>query len=211
MGSSVTALQPDGCSPSSSRTPPTPVRSRASPRSSPVHFIRVADHRRHGAAAGEQRNRPARRRHHDPAAAAGRGQESRQHRTAHRHHPARGRGRLLLRAISDGTARCWGSNGTGQLGDGTMTQRLLPVTVRNTAGTATAHRRHPDRHPWQPLVCADEPTRRPAAGATTPTGSSVTARRRNGCCRLSSRTPPAPARSPASPRSPPAPRTPARG
>jgi alpha-tubulin suppressor-like RCC1 family protein len=39
-------------------------------------------------------------------------------------------------AISDGTARCWGSNYWGQLGDGTAgTDRLLPVTVKNVAGT----------------------------------------------------------------------------
>jgi alpha-tubulin suppressor-like RCC1 family protein len=38
--------------------------------------------------------------------------------------------------LSDGTARCWGFNGNGQLGDGTMTQRLLAVAVKNSAGTA---------------------------------------------------------------------------
>jgi alpha-tubulin suppressor-like RCC1 family protein len=38
--------------------------------------------------------------------------------------------------IGDGTARCWGNNNNGVLGDGTQTQRLLPVTVKNPAGTA---------------------------------------------------------------------------
>lgn len=34
-------------------------------------------------------------------------------------------------AISDGTARCWGWNNGGLLGDGTETDRYLPVVVRN--------------------------------------------------------------------------------
>ena len=37
--------------------------------------------------------------------------------------------------ISDGSLRCWGLNGGGQLGDGTTTNRPTPVTV---AGIATA-------------------------------------------------------------------------
>ncbi len=38
-------------------------------------------------------------------------------------------------ALNDTTARCWGNNGAGQLGDGTQTQRLLPVVVKNETGT----------------------------------------------------------------------------
>jgi len=37
--------------------------------------------------------------------------------------------------ISDGTAVCWGGNGSGQLGDGTKNQRLTPVQVKNPAGS----------------------------------------------------------------------------
>src|SRR4029077_369881 len=37
--------------------------------------------------------------------------------------------------IRDGTAVCWGGNGSGQLGDGTKNQRLTPVQVKNPAGS----------------------------------------------------------------------------
>lgn len=38
--------------------------------------------------------------------------------------------------LSDGTARCWGYNGEGSIGDGTAgVDRLLPVAVKNPAGT----------------------------------------------------------------------------
>lgn len=38
--------------------------------------------------------------------------------------------------LSDGSARCWGWNGAGQLGDGTYDTRPGPVEVRNLTGAA---------------------------------------------------------------------------
>ena len=37
--------------------------------------------------------------------------------------------------VNDGTARCWGDNTKGELGDGTTTNRLLPIVVLNQTGT----------------------------------------------------------------------------
>jgi len=36
--------------------------------------------------------------------------------------------------LANGQARCWGHNDTGQAGDGTTTQHLLPNTVLNVGG-----------------------------------------------------------------------------
>ena len=37
-------------------------------------------------------------------------------------------------ALADGSARCWGANRHGQLGDGTKTDRAMPAAVRDLAG-----------------------------------------------------------------------------
>ncbi len=47
-----------------------------------------------------------------------------------------GQGAHACALIGDGTARCWGENGTGQLGDGTTSQRNAPVAVGLTGATA---------------------------------------------------------------------------
>jgi alpha-tubulin suppressor-like RCC1 family protein len=39
-------------------------------------------------------------------------------------------------SLRDGSARCWGYNERGQLGDGTMTDRSTPVVVDGLAGAA---------------------------------------------------------------------------
>ncbi len=41
-------------------------------------------------------------------------------------------------ALDGGTAKCWGSNSVGALGDGTKVQRNSPVSVQGLAGTVTA-------------------------------------------------------------------------
>src|SRR5262245_41883940 len=44
-----------------------------------------------------------------------------------------GRGHTCA-TMADGTARCWGSNGNGQLGDGTTTPHLRPAPVAGISG-----------------------------------------------------------------------------
>ena len=40
--------------------------------------------------------------------------------------------------LADGSARCWGSNGSGQLGDGTTSRKLTPNPVSGGGGSVTA-------------------------------------------------------------------------
>ena len=46
--------------------------------------------------------------------------------------------------LTGGTVRCWGYNGNGELGDGSTTSRLLPVTVQGLSAVVaiTAGRLH---------------------------------------------------------------------
>jgi alpha-tubulin suppressor-like RCC1 family protein len=37
--------------------------------------------------------------------------------------------------LTDGSLRCWGRNSSGQLGDGTLTRRLVPAKVRASAAS----------------------------------------------------------------------------
>ena len=46
------------------------------------------------------------------------------------------RGTHSCATLTDGTARCWGNNVNGRLGDGTSTNRLLPVIVKDPTGSA---------------------------------------------------------------------------
>jgi alpha-tubulin suppressor-like RCC1 family protein len=71
---------------------------------------------------------------------------------------------------NDGTVRCWGGNGHGQLGDDSHTDRLTPVLVRNinNAVAGSAGLTHTRAHYSSPDRCA--------AGAPTPAGSSATKR-----------------------------------
>jgi alpha-tubulin suppressor-like RCC1 family protein len=44
--------------------------------------------------------------------------------------------------LNGGTAHCWGANWSGQLGDSTTTDRLIPVAVTTSAGTALSEATH---------------------------------------------------------------------
>lgn len=49
-----------------------------------------------------------------------------------------GQSRHVCARLTDGRVYCWGQNDHGQLGDGTTTNRLVPVPVKGLPGPATA-------------------------------------------------------------------------
>ena len=48
--------------------------------------------------------------------------------------------------LSDGTAKCWGNNDHGELGDGTTTWRPTPDLVQGLSNAVPRNRRHPVAH-----------------------------------------------------------------
>jgi len=86
-----------------------------------------------------------------------------------------------MAVLRDGTARAWGVNDKGQLGDGSTVNRTTPVRVEGLRGIADieAGVRSRPRGPGRPVATA-LPSRVPARcapGATTFSDSSATARR----------------------------------
>lgn len=86
---------------------------------------------------GRERQWPDWRRHHrwESAQPSGR-QRPRQRRSNRYRRHARQFSTCAL--LADGTARCWGANGSGQLGDGTNTPRLTPTIVSGFANGSIA-------------------------------------------------------------------------
>jgi hypothetical protein len=70
--------------------------------------------------------------------------------------------------LSNGTAKCWGLNSNGQLGDNTVTTRNLPVPVSGLANAV-------DIGAYSVHTCACSTTAPASAGATTPPARSATA------------------------------------
>ena len=94
--------------------------------------------------------------------------------------------------LDDGTARCWGLNSSGQLGDGTTTNRQLPVVVKNPTGTVLALTAVTDVTTAVVFSCArmNDGTALVGGNGAGVLGDGTTTA---GCCPSWSRTPPAPA------------------
>ena len=125
---------------------------------------------------GPQRRGPARRRHHHPPSHAGPGRhldQLRRRQDPHRRPRPRRR-----RARTTASVWAWGSNDYGQVGDGTITDRPLPVAIDINGATAGSARRSTrPRARTTPTPCGPTAPSRRGAATTAPSSATAPARK----------------------------------